>query len=103
MEFSYLSDVTGDKDFKDKVQRIRKVLKEAEKQKGLYPNYMNPKTGKWGQRRCTRYLAKDNGDGVIERIFLFRYRSHINGRTGRQFLRIFTQVVDTKRQTRARR
>lgn len=52
MEFSYLSDVTGNKTYKDKVTKIRKVLKEAEKPKGLYPNYINPKNGKWGQREC---------------------------------------------------
>lgn len=51
MEFSYLSDVTGNKIFKEKVQQIRKVLKEADKLKGLYPNYINPKTGNWGQRK----------------------------------------------------
>lgn len=51
LEFSYLSDVTGNNVFKEKVQRIRKVLKDTEKIKGLYPNYINPKTGKWGQRK----------------------------------------------------
>ena len=51
LEFAYLSDVTGNPIFKEKVERIRKVLKDTEKVKGLYPNYMNPKTGKWGQRK----------------------------------------------------
>ena len=58
LEFSYLSDVTGNPVFKDKVMQIRKVLKEAEKPKGLYPNYMNPKTGKWGQRKFSVLLAE---------------------------------------------
>lgn len=53
MEFSYLSDVTGNKTYKDKVTKIRKVLKEAEKPKGLYPNYINPKNGKWGQHHMS--------------------------------------------------
>ncbi|XP_065221293.1 mannosyl-oligosaccharide 1,2-alpha-mannosidase IA [Planococcus citri] len=53
LEFSYLSDVTGNNIFKEKVERIRKVLKDTEKVKGLYPNYMNPKTGKWGQHHMS--------------------------------------------------
>uniref|UniRef100_A0A1I7WTL1 alpha-1,2-Mannosidase n=1 Tax=Heterorhabditis bacteriophora TaxID=37862 RepID=A0A1I7WTL1_HETBA len=34
----------------DQVLRIREVLMELEKPDGLYPIYLNPKTGKWGQR-----------------------------------------------------
>ncbi|GAB0100370.1 alpha-1,2-Mannosidase [Sergentomyia squamirostris] len=49
LEFSYLSDITGNPIYRERVQNIRQVLKELEKPKGLYPNYLNPKTGKWGQ------------------------------------------------------
>lgn len=52
LEFAYLSDVTGNSVYRDRVQNIRSVLKELDKPKGLYPNYLNPKTGKWGQREC---------------------------------------------------
>lgn len=48
LEFSYLRDITGNPLYKERVQNIRQVLKEIEKPKGLYPNYLNPKTGKWG-------------------------------------------------------
>lgn len=50
LEFAYLSDITGNPVYREKVQNIRTILNEIEKPKGLYPNYMNPKTGKWGQR-----------------------------------------------------
>lgn len=50
LEFTYLSDITGNPVFKSKVENVRKVLKNQEKPKGLYPNYINPKTGNWGQR-----------------------------------------------------
>ncbi|XP_052865917.1 mannosyl-oligosaccharide alpha-1,2-mannosidase IA [Anopheles cruzii] len=53
LEFSYLSDITGDSVYRDRVQTIRSVLKEIEKPKGLYPNYLNPKTGKWGQQHMS--------------------------------------------------
>ncbi|XP_013105226.2 mannosyl-oligosaccharide alpha-1,2-mannosidase IA isoform X2 [Stomoxys calcitrans] len=49
LEFSYLSDITGNPLYKERVQTIRQILKEIEKPKGLYPNFLNPKTGKWGQ------------------------------------------------------
>lgn len=51
LEFVYLSDVTGNPVYKERVLNIQQILKEIEKPKGLYPNYLNPKTGKWGQRK----------------------------------------------------
>lgn len=53
LEFAYLSDVTGDSVYRERVQAIRTVLKDIEKPKGLYPNYLNPKTGKWGQQHMS--------------------------------------------------
>ncbi|EAT33026.1 AAEL014721-PA [Aedes aegypti] len=53
LEFAYLSDITGDSVYRERVQAIRSVLKEIEKPKGLYPNYLNPKTGKWGQQHMS--------------------------------------------------
>ena len=49
MEFSYLSDITGNITYKEKVQVIRKYLKVKDKLKGLYPNEIHPSTGQWGQ------------------------------------------------------
>ena len=49
MEFSYLSDITGNITYREKVQVIRKYLKEKDKLKGLYPNEIHPSTGQWGQ------------------------------------------------------
>ncbi|EZA52137.1 Mannosyl-oligosaccharide alpha-1,2-mannosidase isoform B [Ooceraea biroi] len=49
LEFTYLSDITNNPVFKSKVENVRKVLKSLDKPKGLYPNYIHPRTGKWGQ------------------------------------------------------
>jgi len=49
MEFSYLSDITGNTTYKEKVQVIREYLKGKDKPKGLYPNQINASTGQWGQ------------------------------------------------------
>ncbi|XP_012260571.1 mannosyl-oligosaccharide 1,2-alpha-mannosidase IA isoform X2 [Athalia rosae] len=53
LEFSYLSDITGNPIFKDKVRKVRRVLRDLSKPKGLYPNYINPKTGRWGQHHMS--------------------------------------------------
>lgn len=57
---AYLSDVTGKPIYRAKVDHVRKVLQELEKPNGLYPNYLNPKTGKWGQRKYYNYLFNLN-------------------------------------------
>lgn len=52
LEFAYLTAVTGNKKYLEKVERIRELLDSMEKpHDGLYPNYINPKTGKFGQRK----------------------------------------------------
>lgn len=35
------------------MERIREVLNSLDKQDGLYPNYLNPRTGKWGARHVS--------------------------------------------------
>ncbi|XP_041970790.1 mannosyl-oligosaccharide alpha-1,2-mannosidase IA [Aricia agestis] len=53
MELTYLSDVTGNDVYRQKAQRIRDVLHNIQKPDGLYPNYINPRTGQWGQRHMS--------------------------------------------------
>lgn len=33
------------------VMHIRKLLAKMDRPNGLYPNYLNPRTGRWGQRK----------------------------------------------------
>lgn len=53
MEFAYLSDITGSPKYREKVEKIREVISEVKRPKSLYPNYLNPKTGKWGQQHTS--------------------------------------------------
>ncbi|XP_022117945.2 mannosyl-oligosaccharide alpha-1,2-mannosidase IA isoform X1 [Pieris rapae] len=53
LEFTYLSDVTGKEVYREKVKRIRDVLHNIQKPDGLYPNYINPRSGTWGQRHMS--------------------------------------------------
>lgn len=49
LEFDYLSEVTGKPVFREKVTKVRQKLYEVKRTDGLYPNYLHPKTGVWGQ------------------------------------------------------
>ncbi len=53
MEFAYLSEITGDSKYVEKVEKIREVVVSSQRPKNLYPNYLNPKTGKWGQQHTS--------------------------------------------------
>ena len=49
MEFAYLSDITGEPIFKTLVERIRTVIQEKSQPGSLYPNFLHPIIGSWGQ------------------------------------------------------
>lgn len=53
LEFTYLTRITGDPVYAEKVNKIRDVLNRASKPDGLYPNYINPRTGNWGQKHVS--------------------------------------------------
>eukprot|EP00118_Oscarella_pearsei_P025969 m.309134 g.309134 ORF g.309134 m.309134 type:complete len:598 (+) comp45568_c0_seq1:60-1853(+) len=53
LEFVYLSEVTGDPVYAEKVKKIRTVLKQMDKPNGLYPIYLHPRTGRWGQQHLS--------------------------------------------------
>ena len=83
MEFAYLSDITGNSKYVRAVEKVREVVISAERPKTLYPNYLNPKTGKWGQQHTSvgalgdsfyEYLLKEwlrsgNSDAEAKRLF----------------------------------
>ncbi|TKC43817.1 hypothetical protein EI555_012224, partial [Monodon monoceros] len=47
MEFVHLSYLTGNPIYYKKVMHIRKLLQKMDRPNGLYPNYLNPRTGRW--------------------------------------------------------
>nr|XP_028579119.1 mannosyl-oligosaccharide 1,2-alpha-mannosidase IA [Podarcis muralis] len=53
LEFMHLSHLSGNPVFAEKVMNIRKVLKRLDKPEGLYPNYLNPSSGQWGQHHVS--------------------------------------------------
>lgn len=75
LEFAYLSDITGNPVYREHVQNIRTILMDIEKPNGLYPNYLNPKTGKWGQRKCVVVEERVNQMRELTIIFLTEHMS----------------------------
>ncbi|XP_051501374.1 mannosyl-oligosaccharide 1,2-alpha-mannosidase IA-like [Myxocyprinus asiaticus] len=53
LEFMHLSALSGKPVFAEKVMNIRKVLNRLDKPQGLYPNYLNPNSGQWGQHHVS--------------------------------------------------
>uniref|UniRef100_A0A2D4M3S0 alpha-1,2-Mannosidase n=6 Tax=Micrurus TaxID=8634 RepID=A0A2D4M3S0_9SAUR len=53
MEFVHLSYLTGNPVYYEKVMHIRKLLQKMDRPNGLYPNYLNPRTGRWGQHHTS--------------------------------------------------
>ncbi|XP_064098205.1 mannosyl-oligosaccharide 1,2-alpha-mannosidase IA-like, partial [Macrobrachium nipponense] len=54
LEFLYLSDVTGRPVFREKVFKIARPVGRGSHVSGdLFPNYMNPYNGQWGQRHTS--------------------------------------------------
>ena len=87
MEFSYLSDITGNTIYKEKVEKLRDFLDNKQKLNNLYPNYLNPVTGQWGQNFCS---VGAMGDSFYEYLIKEWLRS---GKTDKQAKKMFDEAV----------
>ncbi|XP_068212905.1 mannosyl-oligosaccharide 1,2-alpha-mannosidase IA isoform X1 [Palaemon carinicauda] len=89
LEFVYLSDISGDPVFREKVLRIRDVIRKTDRPGGLYPNYMNPKTGKWGQRHTSVGAL---GDSFYEYLIKSYIQSNCKDVVAKE---MYEEAVDT--------
>ncbi|KAL5010690.1 hypothetical protein ScPMuIL_012995 [Solemya velum] len=81
LEFVYLSDITGNPVFTNKVMKIRETLQQLEKPQGLYPNYLNPKTGKWGQHHTAIGALGDSFYEYLLKAWLMSGKTDTESRT----------------------
>lgn len=66
LEFIYLSYITGDPKYRDKVMKVRQVIKKAvPRPDGLYNNYISTDTGQWVTRQ-THISMGALGDSFYE-------------------------------------
>jgi len=71
LEFAYLSEITGDNKYLEKVMRIREVLQSMDKPNGLYPNYINPKTGRWCQQHVSIGALGDSFYEYLLKVWIY--------------------------------
>uniref|UniRef100_A0AAF5Q0R4 alpha-1,2-Mannosidase n=1 Tax=Wuchereria bancrofti TaxID=6293 RepID=A0AAF5Q0R4_WUCBA len=53
LELDYLSQLTQNSIYSSKVARIREIVLSVRTEDGLYPNYLHPKSGKWGPKHVS--------------------------------------------------
>ncbi|XP_063532966.1 mannosyl-oligosaccharide alpha-1,2-mannosidase IA-like isoform X2 [Cydia strobilella] len=87
LEFKYLSDITGKDVYRKKVERIRDVLNNIEKPSGLYPNFVNPRTGQWGQRHMSLGALGDSFYEYLLKAWL------MSGQTDEQARAMFDEAM----------
>ncbi|KAL3125005.1 hypothetical protein niasHT_009304 [Heterodera trifolii] len=71
LEFNYLSRLTGNQTYMSKCARVREYVIELQKPDGLYPNYLNPQTGKWCQKHVSVGALGDSFYEYLLKIWIF--------------------------------
>lgn len=89
LEFAYLSYITGNPEYEQKVLKIREVLQQMDKPEGLYPNYLNPKTGRWGQQHMS---IGPLGDSFFEYLLKTWIQS---GRTDTEAREMYDRAIES--------
>lgn len=88
LEFAYLTEVTGDPVYLEKVQKIRDTLDKADKPDGLYPTYMSAETGRFANSHISLGAL---GDSFYEYLIKSWVMS---GKTDDQALRMHKAASD---------
>ena len=100
LEFVYLSHLTGKSVYRDKVIAVRDYLDRMQKPNGLYPNYINPRTGLWGQRKSLKQdllVFSIVSSFPLTNLTVIFYRPHVNGCFRGQFLRVPAETIHSVR------
>uniref|UniRef100_A0A3Q3IMS0 alpha-1,2-Mannosidase n=1 Tax=Monopterus albus TaxID=43700 RepID=A0A3Q3IMS0_MONAL len=92
LEFMHLSKLSENPDFAQKVMNIRKVLNRLEKPQGLYPNYLNPNSGQWGQHHVS---VGGLGDSFYEYLLKAWLMSDKTDEEGKKMYYDALQAIET--------
>ncbi|KAM8725923.1 mannosyl-oligosaccharide 1,2-alpha-mannosidase IA [Acanthopagrus schlegelii] len=92
LEFMHLSKLSGNPDFAQKVMNIRKVLNRLDKPQGLYPNYLNPNSGQWGQHHVS---VGGLGDSFYEYLLKAWLMSDKTDEEGKKMYYEALQAIET--------
>ena len=106
LEFYYLTALTGDQIYYNKIDRIQTILDSLPKPNGLYPNYINPKTGKFGQSKLIVLNFEDLRESYCFCFFPTFFVEHISlGALGDSFYEYLLKLwlmMDKKQTTSLR-
>ena len=70
LEYNYLSEITKDDQFKERKDKIRKLLKEREKPRGVYMRRVNVETGQfWGTQAQLFRDTKDFYFTLVKEVY----------------------------------
>uniref|UniRef100_UPI0037E9A19C mannosyl-oligosaccharide 1,2-alpha-mannosidase IA n=1 Tax=Semicossyphus pulcher TaxID=241346 RepID=UPI0037E9A19C len=92
LEFMHLSKLSGNPEFAQKVMNIRKVLNRMDKPQGLYPNYLNPNSGQWGQHHVS---VGGLGDSFYEYLLKAWLMSDKTDEEGKKMYYDALQAIET--------
>uniref|UniRef100_A0A8C9S1B4 alpha-1,2-Mannosidase n=1 Tax=Scleropages formosus TaxID=113540 RepID=A0A8C9S1B4_SCLFO len=92
LEFMHLSKLSGKPVFAEKVMNIRKVLNRLDKPQGLYPNYLNPNSGQWGQHHVS---VGGLGDSFYEYLLKAWLMSDKTDEEGKKLYYEALQAIET--------
>lgn len=70
LEFTYLSDLTGNPIYKQKIDRIFSVIQKVE-DNGMYYNYINPNSGTWCNTDATLGALADSFYEYLLKLWLY--------------------------------
>uniref|UniRef100_A0A1I8BQI8 alpha-1,2-Mannosidase n=1 Tax=Meloidogyne hapla TaxID=6305 RepID=A0A1I8BQI8_MELHA len=71
LEFAFLSKITGNETYLLKCRKLREFINKMEKPDGLYPNYLNPHTGRWCQKHVSVGALGDSFYEYLLKVWLF--------------------------------
>ena len=80
LEFLYLSYLTKDPIYYNKVLNIRKILRDLPKNNGLYPNYINPYSKSWGQAHISLGALGDSFYEYLYKSYLLTNRTDMEAK-----------------------
>lgn len=71
LEFIYLTNISGNPVYEQKVLKIRDTLRQLERPQGLYPIYLNPRNGKWGQHHFSVGAMGDSFYEYLLKVWIY--------------------------------
>lgn len=74
LEFQYLTDLTGNKIYQEKIEKIYESLDKANKREDLYYNYANPHTGSWCNSQASLAGLGDSFYEYLIKYWLYKDR-----------------------------